>query len=425
MNLIDEFFAATDWRQVVELLGPRRRELFDDAAAEAMERRLKMFSQSEACTQVLYVYLEFLKAAATGKFETMEKIANCAQKLSDDELHHLALVKDIPSARSYLLRSQETALQLLQGHILGDDAFWIMLLATASSLNVKRTQSGTLAKTTVCVASNGIVRRVFKILPLADGGFAMTAPYHKARSGSLMKVPQTTKTGKLELSVENIVPFSASDRVKLSYHRDGFVQFSGENSQKIRSGRDPVSGEPRGLGLFSHPLDRSIQTGPSVGCSVWGVGEFEEWRPRSGEYGVVFDDANDGDFYVETANPDDELASTTHGFHISAFPIPARLVTEAVGPWETGDTTELIFPMNIYNRRKPLPVKLVLASPNCALAMIAMRQRFGFPGSGFQLGGPGDGQHVMMAHYPAISLPETGESLDWKSDAANQRKGSL
>src|SRR4051794_2401310 len=82
--------------------------------------------------------------------------------------------------------------------------------------------------------------------------------------------------------------FKAKDLgVKLSYHADGFVQFSGENRQRIRSGIE--NGVPKGLGLITNPLVRPVQSGPSVGCMVCGYDDFTPWKRRADEAAILFD----------------------------------------------------------------------------------------------------------------------------------------
>ena len=69
--------------------------------------------------------------------------------------------------------------------------------------------------------------------------------------------------------------FTVEDRAKLSYHTDGFVQFSSENPGRIISGRDISSGEPKGLGVISHPLTNPIWTGASASITAWGLDDFD------------------------------------------------------------------------------------------------------------------------------------------------------
>lgn len=64
----------------------------------------------------------------------------------------------------------------------------------------------------------------------------------------------------------------------MSFHPDGFVQFSGENAARILSGRD-TGGEPKGLGVMFNPLFNPIRSGPTFGVSAWGLEEFDELEP--------------------------------------------------------------------------------------------------------------------------------------------------
>jgi hypothetical protein len=114
-------------------------------------------------------------------------------------------------------------------------------------------------------------RKITKIIGLNGEGFSVLIPYHRARSGYLFKMPMdpALTPGEWRGAWEAGVAFTAEDRVKLSYNSDGFAQFSSEVSGRITSGRDPVTGEPKGLGLFAHPLDNPIWSGPSVGITLW------------------------------------------------------------------------------------------------------------------------------------------------------------
>lgn len=91
--------------------------------------------------------------------------------------------------------------------------------------------------------------------------------------------------------------------MKLSYHTDGFAQFSGESAGRITSGIDPTTGEPKGLGLFTNPLTAPIRSGPSVGVTVWGMEEFEEAKER--DHPLIFEA---DDFYHRRCTPEDANA---------------------------------------------------------------------------------------------------------------------
>ncbi|WP_156669997.1 MULTISPECIES: hypothetical protein [unclassified Mycobacterium] len=120
------------------------------------------------------------------------------------------------------------------------------------------------------------LRAVCKILPLSDGGYSVLAPYHAARNGWLYKHKVDYSKEEISLEISEMQHFEASDRVKLSHHWDGFVQFSGVNSQKIISGRNPLTGEPRGLAIMSAPMWRPITSGPTFGVLLWGPTDFKQ-----------------------------------------------------------------------------------------------------------------------------------------------------
>jgi len=160
------------------------------------------------------------------------------------------------------------------------------------------------------------LRKITKIIGLNGDGFSVLAPYHEARSGFLFKHLMDLKTlGSRMVSWEECVGFTTENRAKLTYHIDGFAQFSSEGSGKIISGRDPSTGEPKGLGLLTHPLSTPIVSGPSVGITVWGIEDFE--RTEEVEGLVVFEP---DDFYYRNSTPGD---ANTWSLCVYAFAIGA------------------------------------------------------------------------------------------------------
>lgn len=162
-------------------------------------------------------------------------------------------------------------------------------------------------------------RKITKIIGLNGDGFSVLAPYHKARSGFLYKhlvnLRKLLTSGLQTVAWEECVGFTADNRAKLTYHIDGFAQFSSEDPGKIISGRDPKTGEPKGLGLFTHPLSTPIVSGASVGVTLWGIEEFEV--AREDERLITFEP---NDVYYRNSTPKD--ANTWH-LAIHAFAIGA------------------------------------------------------------------------------------------------------
>ena len=162
------------------------------------------------------------------------------------------------------------------------------------------------------------VRKVTKIIGLNGDGFSVLAPYHKAREGFLFKMPvdpRVHKPGQHQLPWDQAVAYTASDRVKLSYHSDGFAQFSSETQGRIMSGRDPQTGEPKGLGLFTNPLRTPTWSGPSVGVTIWGINDFEESSDE--DELVVFEPS---DFYYRGCSSTD-----ANSWMLAIYAFPANI----------------------------------------------------------------------------------------------------
>jgi hypothetical protein len=415
MSVIDDFFALGTWRDVAEALKHRRWEILNHSAREGLVSRLRTFATSSAATCVINAYRRILNNFALGDQFSVMRDTSALPKLTNSDLARLAKVIDAASAREFMDAAQEMALQLVCSQVLHGADFWRLLLASAKRGDgATSTTASQPVRATICVQENGVTRKLCKILPLSDGGFAVTAPYHRTRKGFLMKLPRVTEVGLVKIRRSLTVPYEASDRVKLSYHVDGFVQVSGEDNTKIVSGRDSQTGRPRGLGLLTCPLDEPARSGPSVGCSAWGLDDFVKWKPRNGDCTITFEEGTD--FYEEP-----QLINAGHpGLSVQMFPIPSKFVDDAIGSWETGDRIIMIIPMNIYNRLTPLPVRLVRSGPACALALIAHRHLFAFPySSGFNLAGPSDTKYGMMAIYPAMDrVPADAISLDRRPAAS-------
>jgi hypothetical protein len=110
-------------------------------------------------------------------------------------------------------------------------------------------------------------------------GFSILAPYLSVDAGVAAKmIVDYSKAGNFGVPEDDIEKFAAGSRVKLSYHSDGFAQFSSEQQGTIRSGR-AESGEIKGVGVMTNPLWMPIRSGPSCCLLAWGLDAFE--RPKS------------------------------------------------------------------------------------------------------------------------------------------------
>ena len=180
---------------------------------------------------------------------------------------------------------------------------------------MKSLLEGKMLKYTIVINEGALSKKITKIFTLSDGGFAVAVPYHKAEQGHLLKFKFDYTTKMQTASVLESENYIASDRVKLSMHMDGFVQFSGENSGKIISGRDE-SGKPKGLGYLTSPLTNPIRTGPTTSVAFWGIDDFVDFKAiKPKEIKVLFEQADI--FYRDSPNE-------CNGYSIEIFVFPSE-----------------------------------------------------------------------------------------------------
>ncbi len=268
--------------------------------------------------------------------------------------------------------------------------------------------------TTIAIQdSSGVIRKITKIVHHSGGGFAVLAPYHKARSGLLLKIPLNYDVkGESWVPFAECIGYSADDRVKLSFHPDGFVQFSGENPAKIVSGRDPKTGEPKGLGLISNPIQHPIRTGPTFGVSVWGLHEFEKLESDRDD---VLSFSQEEMYYRGC------LPGMENGSFIEAFLLEPRYWSGVRGK---GSSMTISLCVGMFEASgTALELKVIpLRDSDTFIAVFASHIRTHFPEeSGFTLSGPsesvkGNLKHALMAVYPTSRREEIQELVKVSRD---------
>jgi hypothetical protein len=256
-------------------------------------------------------------------------------------------------------------------------------------------------------------RKITKILSLNGKGFSVLAPYHKARSGFIWKMPvppNIDDPGTHGISAKSGLAFTAEDHVKLSYHTDGFAQFSGVSAGRITSGIDPETGEPKGIGLFTRPLTAPVSTGPSVGITVWGLEEFEEASPR--DQAVIF---RPDDLYYRACTP---AEASTWIVSIYAFPINVVPPVRYVGGDAVFDIAADACYGRWFNVVRLKALHLRKEKIFLGAYVNALRSRF-LEKSGWALHGPGTLRspgvrgHNLMAFYPrAAGMGKERSALD-------------
>ncbi len=246
----------------------------------------------------------------------------------------------------------------------------------------------------------------------------MLAPYHAAKEGWLYKHKVDYRKEEMSLEISDMQHFIASDRVKLSHHWDGFVQFSGVNPQKIMSGLDAETGEPKGLAIMSAPMWKPITSGPTFGILVWGPTDFKQVTDTR-ETDVVF---HSNEIYYERSAP----------YHFNAYHVEGWVFSASMWDGVRGSGNDLRLSMSFPNKHRAARAYLefrVLPIPtddtDLFLGVRVTRTQVNFPSpSGFVMGGPSDlrvGAHVaetIKAAYPkdAEVAHLEAESLDYVPD---------
>ncbi|WP_134642959.1 hypothetical protein [Ammonifex thiophilus] len=280
-----------------------------------------------------------------------------------------------------------------------------------------------MAKWTIGFEENGKLYKVTKIFTYRDGGFGVAVPYHFAHKGYLFKARVDYTKREQWIPRGEVVEYAASNKVKLSLHLDGFVQFSGIKPGKITSGRDLKSGKPRGLGVQSQPLTNPIKSGPAFGITIWGLSEFEPLLEQElqEKTTIVFWEQ---DYYLRHCTPEDWNGYILEGFVFERGKYPYlkfeinhnRLELHYVRPFFQYEIPGTIF------RLKAIPSQ----NPHYFISLMVSRIRVGFPSSsGFCLVGPSGeveldryGRVVngttLCAIYPAPMKDLPSQTLDYK-----------
>lgn len=267
--------------------------------------------------------------------------------------------------------------------------------------------------TRIAISENGRAAKVTIIVPFRDGGVVVAAPYTKDCKGLLVAMKPSDKIGTTFIPDDEVTAeYSASDRVKLSLHRDGFAQFSGTG---IRSGKDE-SGKPKGLAIqMRRPFIHPIQTGPTFAITVWGLDRFALLRERDAAAALVFDE---NDVLYRNASPEH-----WNGYVIEGFVFPSNLLKN-VRPLGPGKTVLPLFHRRFEGRGAHFDFRVMLL-PNQPVFLGFLVSRIevapiGADGaqvaSGSILSGPRDFDGIgLYAFCPSPYTERTGPaaSLDW------------
>lgn len=279
-----------------------------------------------------------------------------------------------------------------------------------SKYNLERTGFTPVVKPVRIVIEHpaGVWRKLTRIVPYSspDGGFGVMVPYHKANSGFLYKARIHDSMSKLVQVPRPVIvsQFVVSSKIKMSFHSDGAVQFSSMDGPII-SGRDPVKGTFKGLGIISRPFTNPVWSGPTFCIQAWGLSQFATCIP----------DKDDIRFTIpEMANPYLRYAKKL------AVMLEAYIMTRARPIASTPMFPDYRAVMKTWNRRLGVfgtrEMRLIaLHSEEALLAVHVLKfpNIFSTP-SGFILGSPRDIESFgIYAVYPRTNSMRASQSLDY------------
>lgn len=259
----------------------------------------------------------------------------------------------------------------------------------------------------IIIECNGKRRKFAKLLFTGDGSYSLTAPYHSAKKAVLIKATVNYETNEQLHAISNSIELSELDegRLKLSHHRSGFVQYSGDG---VLSGIDD-NGKAKGLGVFSCPLEE-VGSGPAISAGVQGIEELEE-TTKGSKHDLIVDVDE-----IPKLNDYNGLMLELHYFQ----PQIRRFVFK---DWKGRNRLDIIHPTGFI-----IPMYVILAPEDCELpGLIGLDlygRKFDFGASGFSLSGPGENARLnekgekiadlLFCMFPRPANLEGARSLDYK-----------
>ena len=254
--------------------------------------------------------------------------------------------------------------------------------------------------------AKGTLRKITKIVPyrLPDGGFAVMMPYHEANEGLLYKAQAfDTLSHSLILPRPTVAEaYRVSSKAKLSLHSDGTTQFSSMNGHII-SGKDPQTGEFKGLGIIAHPFAQPVTSGPTLAIDAWRLEEFQEQDPT----GSVL-------LFTQEQLRDPFMQTSSSCVRVEIYALSRRDPLASRGYFPNYSAT-----MRVWNKHLGTfgtrEIRLIaLHNPEVALGVFVAHMPNIRQHSGFSLAGRRDVQcYGLYAEYPISTSVHTHKSLDF------------
>ena len=255
---------------------------------------------------------------------------------------------------------------------------------------------------------SGTWRKITKIVPykIPDGGFAIMLPYHRARQGYLFKLQVSDSISGAILTKSKIVDeYTASERIKLSFHSNGFTQFSSVSGNTILSGLDQKTGKIKGLGIMAKPFSTPVWSGSAFWIGIWGLDSFEKATP--GLKDICFTSADLSRRGI--------LSNQTNCVFLQGYLVKPNLL-RVHGKFPDIRCVENLWDQ-AYGKKMPKQLRVIALHSNEVVLMIeAYRFRGSYPTpSGYIMCSPRDAHdHSINAIYPRRVLRTVSKSLDYK-----------
>lgn len=181
-------------------------------------------------------------------------------------------------------------------------------------------------RSTICIEEAGKVRKIISVsASKKDGSINVFFPYFSSNEAYIFQhkhIYGKTTVEKKQVTSEYVV-----DRTtKLSIHRSGFSQLSGNG---ILSGIDEITGRPRGIGVFSSPLDTPVWSGPTFSMVCWGIDHFAVLDKKENNQQYIILNKEKNNFTQRRLGDNKELNAYVFEFFI--FPKKAN---DFVYEWE-------------------------------------------------------------------------------------------
>lgn len=147
----------------------------------------------------------------------------------------------------------------------------------------------------ICIKEANKIFKVISVDATKDGSLNIFFPYCKEKSAHIIQHTHKYKGGLSVIKRSQITKeYIVNETTKLSIHKSGFVQLSGNN---IKSGFYKTTGESKGIGVFSSPLETPVQSGPTFAFGCWGLEHgFELLNNRKKNIQYIILDKGSGSF---------------------------------------------------------------------------------------------------------------------------------